>query len=313
MIKRILSSLLLAGSGLAMQPALAETVKVELTAKEVDIAIDNAGTKQRMWTYGGTIPGALVRVKQGDTVEFTLHNHPDNGNSHSMDFHAAVVDVLDEFSEVKPGDSKTFSFRADYPGVFVYHCGADSMSEHIGRGMYGMIIVDPKEGYSEAYPKPDREYVIVQGDLFTEGTAAEDMTMGKGWKGSLINGKVFHYSPVHDPNASLTLEAKPGERVRIYYANASINDAAAMHPIAGIWDRVWDNGNPKNLSHGLQTVEVAPAHAMTMDIVPPAGRASNNAIVDHRMKKAMSGAITVLMTSNEADPAKGRGDQILLR
>ncbi len=313
MIKRILSSLLLAGSGLALQPALAETVKVELTAKEVDIAIDNAGTKQRMWTYGGTIPGALVRVKQGDTVEFTLHNHPDNGNSHSMDFHAAVVDVLDEFSEVKPGDSKTFSFRADYPGVFVYHCGADSMSEHIGRGMYGMIIVDPKEGYSEAYPKPDREYVIVQGDLFTEGTAAEDMTMGKGWKGSLINGKVFHYSPVHDPNASLTLEAKPGERVRIYYANASINDAAAMHPIAGIWDRVWDNGNPKNLSHGLQTVEVAPAHAMTMDIVPPAGRASNNAIVDHRMKKAMSGAITVLMTSNEADPAKGRGDQILLR
>lgn len=313
MIKRTLTPALLFGASLMWQPALAATVKVELTAQEVDIAIDNAGTLQRMWTYGGTIPGALVRVTQGDTVEFTLHNHPDNGNSHSMDFHAAVVDVLDEFAEVKPGDSKTFSFSADYPGVFVYHCGADSMAEHIGRGMYGVIIVDPKEGYSEAYPAPDREYVIIQSDLYADGTSAEDMKMGQGWQASLINGKVFHYSPVHDPNASLALEAEPGERVRIFYANAMVNEAAAMHPIAGIWDRVWDGGNPKNLSHGLQTVEVAPAHAMTMDLLTPADRPTNNAIVDHRMKHALNGAITVLMTHEDADPAKGRGDQLILR
>ena len=313
MIKRTLSAAALLAAGTFGLTATADTVKVELTVKEVDIAIDNAGTTQRMWTYGGTIPGQLVRVTQGDTVDFTLHNHPDNGNSHSMDFHAANVDVLDEFAEVKPGDSKHFTFSADYPGVFVYHCGASSMAEHIGRGMYGVIIVDPKEGYSEAFPKPDREYVIVQGDLFTEGTPAEDMAMGKGWKASLVNGKIFHYSPVHDPNASLALEAEPGERVRVFYVNASINEAAAMHPIAGIWDRVWDNGHPKNLSYGLQTVEVAPAHAMIMDIVPPANRATNNAIVDHRMKHALNGAITVLMTYEGADPAKGRGDQLILR
>lgn len=304
---------LLLCASLGLQSVQAETVKVKMNVQEADVAIDNAGNTQKMWTYDGTIPGPLVRVKQGDVVEFTLHNHEDNGNSHSMDFHAARVDVLDEFAEVKPGDSKSYEFRADYPGVFFYHCGADSMAEHIARGMYGVIIVDPAEGYSDAYPKPDREYVLVQGDLFAEGTGAEDITMGKGWKAALINGKVFHYDPVHDANASLTLEAEPGERVRIFYVNAMINEAAALHPIAGIWDKVWDNGNPKNISHGLQTVELAPAHGMVLDIIPPKGRDSNNAIVDHRMKNAMSGAISVLMTYKGADADKGRKGNLILR
>lgn len=312
MKRRLLPALILSGLVLPWY-AQAETVKVEMTAKEVDIAIDNAGNTRRMWTYDGAIPGPVVRVKQGDLVQFTLHNHADNGNSHSMDFHAAQVDVLEEFSETNPGDSKSYEFSADYPGVFVYHCGAESMAEHISRGMYGVIIVDPAEGYSADYPKPDREYVLVQGDLFEEGTAAEDITMGSNWENSLINGKVFHYDPVHDTNASLVLEAAPGERVRIFFVNAAINEAVALHPIAGIWDRVWDNGNPKNISYGLQTVDIAPAHGMVLDIVPPANRPTNNAIVDHRMKNAMNGAITVLMTSEEADPDKGRNGLLILR
>jgi nitrite reductase (NO-forming) len=291
----------------------AATVDVTMTVKEVDIAIDNAGNKRRMWTYDGTIPGPLVRVKQGDVVRFTLKNDPANANSHSMDFHAAQVDVLDEFAEVKPGDTKQFEFRANYPGVFVYHCGAEAMAEHISKGMYGVIIVDPAEGYSDAFPKPDREYVLVQGDLFEPTASPEDITAGKRWEAALINGKIFHYDPVHDPNASLALEAKPGERVRFYFVNAAINEASALHPIAGIWDRVWDNGHPKNIRYGMQTVEIGPAHGMILDIVPPEGRATNNAIVDHRMKHAMKGAITVLMNSDEADDKKGRGDQLILR
>ena len=125
-------------------PALAKNVKVDMTVKEVELDVDNKGTKQKMWTYGGSIPGPLVRVTQGDVVEFTLTNDAANKNSHSMDFHAAVVDVLDEFAEVKPGGTKKFTFEAKYPGVFIYHCGASAMVEHISRGMYGVIIVDPK-------------------------------------------------------------------------------------------------------------------------------------------------------------------------
>lgn len=314
MIKPALSlSLLCAALAGITTPVLAETVKVEMTVKEVDIAIDNAGNTRRMWTYDGAIPGPLVRVKQGDTVQFTLHNDPQNSNSHSMDFHASQLDVLDEFAEIKPGETKEFEFVANYPGVFMYHCGASAMSEHIARGMYGVVIVDPAEGYSAEFPKPDREYVLVQGDLFVDGTSPEDITMGNHWEASLINGKIFHYDPVHDANASLALEAAPGERVRFYYVNANVNEASAMHPIAGIWDQVWDNGNPKNVSYGMQTVEIGPAHGMILDLVPPADRPTNNAIVDHRMKHALNGAITVLLTSEEADPEKGRGDQLILR
>jgi len=306
-------SLVLAATLLGLtQAAAAATVKLQVPVIEKTMAIDNKGTTQRVWTYGGTIPGPLLRVREGDTVDFTLVNKKGNENSHSIDLHAATVDVLDEFAPIKPGTKKHFTFKAGHPGVFIYHCGADSMAEHISRGMYGVIIVDPKAGYTKAFPKPDREYVLVQGDLFEAGTSAKDRAMNRHWIGALVNGKLFHYDPVHDPNAGTMLEAAPGERVRIYFVNAMINEAAAFHPIAGIWDRVWDNGNPKNVRYGLQTAEVPPAHGMIFDIVPPADRPTNNAIVDHRMKHALNGAITVLMTSKDADPKKGRGDELIL-
>ena len=286
-----------------------------MTVKELELEIDNAGTKQSIWTFGGTIPGPLVRVKQGDIVDFTMHNDESNRQSHSMDCHAAQVDVLDEFAPVKPGNTKKFQFEAKVPGVFIYHCGSAAMSEPIARGMYGVIIVDPNESYAAPLPKPDREYVIVQGDLFEEGTKPKDITIGIGWKASLVNGKVFHYDPVHDANASIALESEPGERVRLYFVNASINGSAAFHPIAGIWERVWDNGNPKNVLCDMQTVDVppAPAHGMVFDIVSPADRNTNNALVDHRMKHALNGAISVLMNYTGADSEKGKNGNLILR
>ncbi len=293
--------------------AWAKTVKVEMTVKEVEIQVDNKGTKQNMWTYDGTIPGPLVRVTEGDVVDFSLTNDAANKNSHSMDFHAAIVDVLDEFAEIKPGGTKKFTFEAKYPGVFIYHCGASAMVEHIARGMYGVIIVDPKEGFSKKFPKPDREYVLVQGDLFREGTSVDDLLDGKNWVGSLINGRVFKYDPVHDQDATQTLQAKPGERVRFYYVNANVNDPVALHPIAGIWDRVYDHGNPRNVSEGVQTFTIPPASGAIFDLVPPANRPTNNAIVDHAMRRALRGAISVLMTNDEADPTLGRADKLILR
>ena len=312
-LSRLASGLLTALTLSSTFSASAQIVKVEIPVIEKEIAIDNAGTKHNMWTYGGTIPGPVVRVTQGDIVDFSLLNQKGNKQSHSMDFHAAIVDVLDEFEGVRPGKKKDFKFEAKYPGVFIYHCGADSMSEHISRGMYGVIIVDPKEGYSEDFPKPDREYVIVEGDLFENDATPSEMTNNEKWKGALINGKQFNYDPVHDQNASLVLESKPGERVRVYFVNAKINENAAFHPIAGIWDKVWDNGHPKNLRHGLQTIDVAPAHGVIADIVSPSDRDTNNALVDHRMKSALNGAITVLMNKSDANPELGRNGNLVIR
>lgn len=300
-------------SAILATPALAEVVKVEIPVIEQEIAVDNKGTKQQMWTFGGTIPGPVVRVTEGDIVDFTLINEKGNKQSHSMDFHAAIVDVLDEFEAVKPGEEKHFQFEATSPGVFIYHCGADPMVEHIGRGMYGVIIVDPKEGHDENYPKPDREYVIVHSDLFEPGTTAEQMLDGDGWKNTLVNGKAFHYDPLHDPNAGLTLQSEPGERVRFYFVNAHVNKSVALHPIAGIWERVYNSGHPFNLEKGLQTYLVPAASGATLDLVSPSDRGTNNAIVDHEMKGALNGGISVLMNTEGADPTLGTKGNILIR
>jgi len=299
-------------AGITAPAAMAKTVKVTMTAMETEVVIDNKGTKYPAWTFDGTIPGKVVRVKVGDTVDFTLINPKGNKNSHSIDFHAAEVDVLNEFGAVRPGHNKHFIFKAKRPGVYMYHCGANPMVQHIARGMYGVILVDPKR-YTKAYPKPDREYVLVQSQYFPDAENYAAMLENKGWTNALINGKIFNYDPVHDANATKVLMAKPGERVRIYFVNANINMPVAFHPIAGIWDRVYVNGNPKNVLYDVQTYGVPVAAASTFDIVSPSDRATNNAIVDHTMSAALRGAITVLMNRPDADPKLGKGDNILIR
>ncbi len=304
----VAAALMLSGS-----IALAKTVHVKMIAKETTIEIDNKGTKYPAWTFDGAIPGKVVRVKEGDVIDFELVNPKSNKESHSMDFHAAEVDVLDEFGPVKPGNTKHFKFTAKRAGVWMYHCGASVMAQHIARGMYGLIIVDPKEGYSDKFPKPDREYVLAQGQYFPDADDAKAMIANKGWAGSLINGKMFNYDPVHDPDSSLVLQSKPGERVRIYFVNANINEPVAFHPIAGIWDKVYINGNPENVLEDMATYNVAVSEAGIFDIVSPADKPTNNAIVDHAMQAALRGAITVLMNKPDADPKAGKNGNYIVR
>jgi len=302
-------------AGMNVSAVQAKTVKVTFTAEETTLTIDNKGTKYAAWTYNGSIPGPVVRAKVGDTVDFTLINPKTNKNSHSIDFHAAEVNVLDEFAPVKPGHTKKFKFVPQRAGVYMYHCGAGPMAQHIARGMYGVIIIDPKRGYSKKFPKPDREYVLVQGQYFPKADDAKAMIENRGWAGSLINGKMFNYDPVHDPNASMKriLVSKPGERVRIYFVNANINMPVAFHPIAGIWDRVYLNGSPKNVLYDIQTWGMPVASASIFDIVSPKGKTTANAIVDHTMGAALRGAITVLLNSKDADPKLGRNGNYVVR
>lgn len=310
--KKVAISVMTAAALLSAQQVLAKTVSITMTAMEVDLPVNNKGdVTMAAWTFDGSIPGKPVRVEEGDTVDFTLINPATNKNSHAMDFHAAQADVLNEFGEVKPGQSKHFKFEAKHPGVFMYHCGAGPMVQHIAKGMYGVIIVEPKD--KKNYPKADREYVLIQQQYFPDTENVSALLENTGWKGSLINGKMFHYDPVHEPNATQVLEAKPGERVRIFFVNANINNPVSLHPIAGIWDRVYISGNPKNTLYGVQTHVVGVGSGETFDIVSPTDRPTNVAIVDHAMGAALRGAITVLMNKPDADPKKGRGEQILIK
>jgi nitrite reductase (NO-forming) len=288
--------------------AQAKTVKVELTAKETDVPMDNEGHMGPAWTFDGQIPGPLVRATEGDTIELTFKNDAGNKNSHSVDFHTARTDVLTSFAPIKPGETKTYSYAADNPGIFFYHCGADPMIQHIARGMIGAIIIDPKD--PKAMPKADREYVLVEHQTYDNPEDVKGMMDNK-WQHDAFNAVPFEYDPVHDANATQTLEAKPGERVRIYLVNAGPNEFSGFHPIAGIWDKVYPSGNPKNALSGMQNYTVAPGDAATFDIISPVEGA--NALVNHSMRNALSGAIAVLMFSNKADPSMGHGDKILPR
>lgn len=293
---------------LSVVSAQAKTVQISMTAKEVDLPIDNKGTMYRSWTFEGQVPGPVVHVTEGDVVEFTLYNDKTSKNSHSMDFHASRKDVVTDFAPVKPGEKGGYTFTADYPGVFFYHCGADPMIQHIARGMYGVVIVDPKD--PKAMPKADREYVLVQSELYANPDNQADMMANK-WTNIMFNGGVFKYDPVHDPAATRMLQAKPGERVRIYYVNAGPNEFSSFHAIAGIWDKVYPSGNPKNAMTGLQTYVVGPGDAATFDLISPNEGA--NAIVSHSMHQALTGAIAIIQFSKDADPKAGKGDNILVR
>jgi nitrite reductase (NO-forming) len=288
--------------------AHAAKVDLNLTAIEAETEIDNNGAKQASWTFGGQIPGPVLRVKEGDLVTMHFTNDAKNKNSHSVDLHAARIDVLKDFEPVKPGETRTFTFTATHPGAFYYHCGADPMYQHIARGMFGVIIVDPKD--DKAMPKADREYVILQSELYKNPDDLHSI-MKSDWSNVVFNGTAFKYDPVHDANATKTLVAKPGERVRIYYINAGPNETSSFHPIGGMWDAVWPSGNPANKLTGMQSYLVGPGDGAIFDLIGT--KPGANVIVDHVMSHAHTGAMAVIMFSDDADPAMGRGQNLVVR
>src|SRR5581483_1766655 len=123
-------------------------VNVKLVAKPQLVSIAS-GVAYQAWTFNGTVPGPVIRVRQGQTIHFTLQN-ADMTMAHSIDFHAAQTPPNVNYKSVLPGQSLTFDWKANYPGVFMYHCGTPPVMEHMANGMYGAIIVDPAGGWSPA-------------------------------------------------------------------------------------------------------------------------------------------------------------------
>jgi len=272
--------------------ALAKTVKVEFTAVETTVVIDNKGTTYNAWTFNGQFPGPVVRATEGDTIEFSLTNPKTNRVAHSMDFHAGEMDFLANHKAVQPGETRHVTFTPTKPGIFFYHCGVGPMIQHIARGMMGAIIVDPKD--PKALPKADREYVLVQSELWDNPDDVQAMFDRK-YDHAVFNGGVFKYHPFLDGKP---LEAKPGERVRVYLVNAGPNSFSAFHPIGEIWENAWASGNPANRLTGVQTVVVGPGDAYAVDVVVQHEGAYP--LVTHSMTDALRGAIAVLVVKKDA-------------
>ena len=132
---------------------------IDLPIIETDITVAE-GFVVHAWTFGGTVPGPTIRVHLGDTVNVHLTNR--GSMSHSIDFHASQTAMNDQMIEIKPGESFTYTFTADYAGVWMYHCGTAPALHHIANGMFGMVIVEPKGGL----PKVDDEFAFVQSEWY---------------------------------------------------------------------------------------------------------------------------------------------------
>jgi nitrite reductase (NO-forming) len=267
--------------------------RVEMTATENVVIIDGGGESYKAWTFNDQFPGPAVRVTEGDTVEFTLTNPKANTYPHAMDFHAAEIDFLKNYRAINPGETISYTFVAKKPGIFFYHCGAPPMIQHVARGMIGAIIVDPKD--AKAWPKADREYVLVQSELYKNPDDVQAMFDRK-FDHIVFNGGIFKYHPF--VTGGKALEAKPGERVRIYFVNAGPNEFSAFHPIGEIWDAVYESGNPANKHIGVQTYVVGPGSAATFDLI--AESAGAYPLVTHSLTGALRGAIAVLVVSSAA-------------
>jgi nitrite reductase (NO-forming) len=261
-----------------------DTVNITLDVNEGRIGIAPNVTYDA-WMYGGSVPGPVLRVKQGQTINFTLVNK--GQIAHSLDFHAAQTPPDKNYVNVLPGKSLNYSWKANFPGVFMYHCGTPTVAHHMANGMYGAIIVDPANGWS-----PAREYVIVQSEFYMKANG--DGTFGLDVNG-IMGGNppdlvVFNGYANQYKDAPLT--AKPNEKVRFFVLNAGPSQFSAFHVIGAIMSDVYADGNPANKTQGQQTVTIPPGGAAVMEFsIPEAG---SYPFVTHSFSDAMKGAIGVL-------------------
>jgi nitrite reductase (NO-forming) len=231
-------------------------VNVEMTAQITDIEIDK-GKVYKAWTFNGEAPGPVIVVNQGDTIHFTLKNM-DPAIPHSMDFHAVHAAPSKKFIDVMPNEEGTFTYPANYPGVFMYHCGTEPVLGHIANGMHGVIIVKPTDGYPTD-DEIDREFVIVQNEWYKyndlndmmNGEPSAVVFAAKALKEGDVNTNGTTYSLKETP-----LQAKVGEKVRIYINNVGPNEISSFHVIGTILEDVYIDGNPENHMKGLQTVQL---------------------------------------------------------
>ena len=222
------------------------------------------GYQQMVWTFGDQVPGPTMRVKVGDTVRITLKNPATNAMSHSIDFHASMVAWNDEMRSIKPGEELVYEFDAKYAGVFMYHCGTAPTLHHIANGMYGMIIVEPKEGL----PKVDKEFAFVQSEWYL-GAQGEVTDLTKASAGApspdfvVFNGIANQYKdkPIH---------VEVGETVRVFVLNAGPNVDSSFHVVGTIFHDVikegihLSEGNAGNW--GVQAVDLSPAQGAIIEM-----------------------------------------------
>jgi nitrite reductase (NO-forming) len=241
-----------------------DVVDVHMVLKDVTVEIA-PGVKYDAWGFEGGVPGPIVHVRQGQKVRMTLTNG--GAIPHSIDFHAARIAPNQAFRDVAPGESFTFEFVANDPGVFMYHCGTKPVLAHIANGMYGAIVVDP----AKSLPKADREYVLVGGEFYLDGNgldepASFDMNKAHSMMPDWVTFNGYAGQYVTHP-----LTADPNELVRFYVVAAGPSLDVDFHLVGAVFDTVYPFGDlsPGHELHGVQTFPVPAGGGAVFDVRIP--------------------------------------------
>ena len=282
-----------------LEPREPQTVRVDLETIEVEGQLAD-GTTFTYWTFNGAVPGPFIRVRVGDTIEVHLKNSASSTMNHSVDFHAVTGPGGGAvMTQTEPGKETTFTAKAINVGLFVYHCATPMVANHISNGMYGLILVEPEGGL----PPVDREFYVMQGDIYTTGAFGEQgMQMTDVTK--LLNEDP-EYVVFNGAVGALTeqkpLKANTGESVRIFFGVGGPNLTSSFHVIGEIFDRVYDQASLTSAPlTNVQTTLVPPGGATMVEFnleVP--GR---YILVDHALSRLQRGLAGYLIVEGEPNP-----------
>ena len=245
----------------AIQPAPGGTEHaITMTATEVEREVA-PGVKQLLWTFNGQVPGPVLRGKVGDVFTVTLRN--DGTIGHSIDFHASQVAWNDEMRTIQPGESLVYQFKAEYAGIFMYHCGTAPTLHHIGNGMYGALIVDPPN-----LAPVDHEYLIVQSELYLgpQGQVGDLTKMQhNAWDAVVFNGYYSQYK-------FAPIRVEPGQQIRVWVLDAGPSENSSFHVVGTIFHTVFKEGHyllqPDDSHGGSQALDLQPAQGGFVEFSP---------------------------------------------
>ncbi|WP_222610613.1 copper-containing nitrite reductase [Undibacterium griseum] len=279
-------------------------VNLEVIEKEMPIS---EGVTYTFWTFGGTVPGSFIRVRQGDTVEFHLKNHPANKMPHNIDLHGVTGPGGGAASSfTAPGHESQFSFKALNEGIYVYHCATAPVGMHIGNGMYGLILVEPPEGL----PAVDHEYYVMQGDFYTTGKYREKGLQPFDMEKAIDEKPT--YVLFNGAEGALTgdkaLKAKTNEKIRLFVGNGGPNLVSSFHVIGAIFDKVRFEGGT-NFQKNVQTTLIPAGGAAVVEYTTKVP--GSFVMVDHSIFRAFNkGALAIIKVDGAENKAIYSGKEV---
>lgn len=279
-------------------------VNLEVVEKQMPIS---EGVSYTFWTFGGTVPGSFIRVRQGDTVEFHLKNHPSSKMPHNIDLHGVTGPGGGAASSfTAPGHASQFTFKALNEGIYVYHCATAPVGMHVANGMYGLILVEPPEGLS----KVDHEYYVMQGDFYTTGKYREKGEQPFDMEKAIDEKPT--YVLFNGAEGALTgdkaLKAKVGEKIRLFVGNGGPNLVSSFHVIGAIFEKVRFEGGT-NFQTNVQTTLIPAGGAAVVEYrakVP-----GSYVMVDHSIFRAFNkGALAIMKVDGPENKAIYSGKEV---